>query len=264
MKEEILNWLRNGQDWNDGVALYAKYGHNKTVLKNFIRKETKDRKQKLAYKLVVKCAGFPDSYITMNVNKLPKGETKPRSEALEDRKTIAPKDTSSASVSENHETAAKAYKGKILFKNLPEEVQIMIVKRSTLEKERTKVHAKLDKVPKTNTAMNNRARKGIGSEVDKITGEINSLNTKIKYYEDNSRLPEEPKSLGIMERLLQIGQDIRNAGSRRSKLRALINGTSKKPAIPEGPKKKASEKKLKKETLLIEKLQREQNELNNA
>lgn len=260
MKNEILQWLRNGQDWNDGVALYAKYGHNKTVLKNFIRKETKDRKQKLAYKLVVKCAGFPDSYIAMNVNKLPKGENivivgagKPKvTREIQNKKLVLT------------EMASKAYKGKILFKDLPEEVQLMIVQRSTLEKKRTGAHSALDQVPKTNIEENRAKRVAINKEVDRLTGEINALNTKIKYYEDNGKLPEEPKGPGIMERLLQIGQDIRNAGSRRSKLRALINGTNKKPAIPEGPKKKASEKKLKAETILIEKLQREQNELNNA
>lgn len=260
MKQEILEWLRNGQDYDSGVALYSKYGHNKTVLKNFLRKETKDRKQKLAYKLVVKCAGYPDTYITMNVNKLPKGENiviigagkTDTKKTLRNEKLIT------------IEFAAKSYKGKILFKDLPEEVQMMIVHRSTLEKERTKVYAKLDKVPKTNTAINNQARKGIGSEVDKITGEINALNEKIQYYEKHLKLPEEPKDQSLLDKILQIGKDLRNAGSRRSKLRAIIKGTKTTEAIPAGPKKKAAENKLKEETILIEKLQREQKALDNG
>lgn len=243
MKNEILQWLRDGQDYDTGVTLYAKYGHNKTVLKNFLRKETKDRKQKLAYKLVVKCAGFPDDYINMNVNKLPKPSNptlrepqgppasekhEPRSEALEDR----------------NKEAAKSYKGKILFKDLPEEVQLMIVQRSTLEKKRVLKHLELDKVPKSNTRTNKKARRRINHEVAEFNGQINSLNSQIKDYEDNLKLPND-EAPGIIElSLLKLKQTLMNLKSQRSKAKAKVFGNEKNEPIPDGPRKEAAKKKL--------------------
>jgi hypothetical protein len=259
MKNEILNWLRSGQNYDDGVALYAKYGHNKTVLKNFLRKETKDRKAKLAYKLVVKCAGFPDSYINMPLSKLPqpspealegrKPTHEPRSEALEDRNLSA----------NSQQLIAKSYKGQIPFKDLPEEVQLMIVQRSTLEKKRTGAHQALDKVPKPNTEENKSKRVAICKEVDKYTGEINTLNTKIKYYEDNGKLPEE-KTPGIIESsLLKLKQTLMNLKSQRSKARAKVFGNEKNDPIPEGPRKEAAKKKLEELEPKIEEIEKKLN-----
>jgi len=255
MQKEILEWLRNGQDWDAGVALYAKYGHNKTVLKNFLRKETKDRKAKLAYKLVSR-AKLPESYITMNVNKLPKGDT---STGSVPNKHQQPKTGHSEQREESItlETASKAYKGKILFKDLPEEVQLMIVQRSTLEKKRSAAHQALDKVPKTNEEKNKSAREAINKEVDKYTGEINTLNTKIKYYEDNGKLYEEPKP-GFIDKFM-LNRNLMNLKSQRSKARAKVHGTETQNPIPDGPKKEAAKRKLEELEPKIEKLEKQLN-----
>lgn len=236
MKDEILNWLRSGQDYDSGVQLYAKYGHNKTLLKNFLRKPTENRKAKLAYKLVT-IAKLPEAYITLNVNKLPKGEK------LTPNPTITGH-TEPVEVFVTKNEAAKQYKGKILFKDLPEEVQLMIVSRSSLEKQRAAKHAELHEVPKSNSRTNKKARRKINHEVAEFNGQINRLNAQIKDYEDNSKLPQDETPGVVEQSLLKIKQTLMNLKSQRSKARAKIFGNEKNDPIPDGPRKEAAKKKL--------------------
>jgi len=51
MKEEIQNWFNKGQPYQEGVAIYMKYGRNPTLKKKFARKENKMFREKLAYEL---------------------------------------------------------------------------------------------------------------------------------------------------------------------------------------------------------------------
>jgi hypothetical protein len=51
MKEEIQNWFKKGQPYQEGVALYNKYGRNHTLKKKFAKKENAMFREKLAYKL---------------------------------------------------------------------------------------------------------------------------------------------------------------------------------------------------------------------
>src|SRR6056297_144885 len=102
MKQEILNWLAAGQPYEEGVKLYTRFGHNATLLKNFSRKPTGQRKQMLAYKLV-KLAGISEKYIN-NPSAIPKTQSEPAKKS---------------SVKKVQKTSAETqWKGKIPFKEL--------------------------------------------------------------------------------------------------------------------------------------------------
>lgn len=57
MKEEIQKWLFGSRNYQEGVALFMKYGRNQTLKKKFQRKENDMFRQKLAYELA-KLAGY--------------------------------------------------------------------------------------------------------------------------------------------------------------------------------------------------------------
>lgn len=262
IKSEIFDWLAAGQPYEEGVQIYAKYGNNSTVLKNFTRKETKTRKDKLAYKLVT-IAGLPEKYITMDPGQLPVDITnsKPRSQTPDlSRKTIVDihidgRQKSEASKGE----ASKQWKGKIPFKDLPEDVQLLIVQRGSYVKQRRAKHLEFNDIPKTNDSETVEKRKAIIEEMDAIQDNINITHNKITYYEKHLKLPEKKKE-GIVEQgLLKLKQTLMNLKSQRSKAKAKVYGTDKKEALAEGPRKEAAKKKLNELEPKINKLEKQLN-----
>jgi len=181
IKDEVLSWLRAGQPYEEGVDLYAKHCNNATLLKNFQRKDTESRKEKLAYKLVMK-AGLPEKFIHAKPSDLP-GYKATSKQSAPPKKETTPAQPQKQSKNKSD--------GKPMFRDLPKEVQLMIVERGEIQKERAAIHAQINDVPKQDTRANNAKRKALGEKVDQLTGRINELKAKIDAYEKKLTLPAE-------------------------------------------------------------------------
>ena len=238
MKQEILNWLYDGQPYEEGVKLYAKYGHNSTVLKNLSRKETSSRKDKLAYKLVT-MAKLPEHYINMDPEKLPiqKVNTNTNSKPSQSpKKSPDPRNIKLPALTQ--------WKGTIPFKKLPKEIRNMIEERIEIEQKITGLSKQRHAIPQVNTIQNNKKRKSLSSQIETLLGEKNKLNKNIKYYEENLKLSEEraEDEQTEKEKILELTRKCNNLKSQRSKYRNKLSGPKE---IPEGPKKDKARIKLK-------------------
>lgn len=238
MKDKILAWLKAGKPYEEGVRLYAEYGHNSTVLKNFSRKSTDVRKAKLAYKLVVKIAGLPEKLINMDPEQISEGDS-----IKVDIKINGAQKTDGHS---EHSEESK-WKGKIPYKELPPEVRAWINQRVDIEQGITRLSEKRLQIPAPNTTENNDARKELNEKIEKLLGQKNELNIKIKYYEDTQKIAEEDpeKTPGILQALI-ITRQHNNLKSQRSKYRNKVHGNPKKNKEPlqAGPKLEAAKVKL--------------------
>lgn len=242
IKKDVLNWLRAGQPYDEGVQLYTEYGHNATVLKNLSRKETSTRRDKLAYKLVVKIAGLPEKYIKMDPKKLPGSKSKAKGKGKQ-LKSGTSKNANKSLPVDPKPSYENAWKGKIPYKELPKEVRAWINERVDIEQEITALSEKRLKVPAPNTTENTEARKELSEKIDTLLGQKNELNVKIKYYEDNLKLPEDKKSneTDPVKEGIELTRKYNNLKSQRSKCRNKLSGEKE---IAEGPKKAAAREKL--------------------
>lgn len=248
MKQEILNWLAEGQPYEQGVELYAKYGPSSTVLKNFNRKENDMRKAKLAYKLVVKIANLPEKYITMDPEKLPKIQNKIQTHSShQTTQSPGPNTTNQPNGKSQEQKAEEGWKGKIPWKDLPKEIKLLIVDRGELVKKRIDAHERLKAVSEANTPENVEKRKAIVDEMDALQQEITAIHYKVNYYEENLKLPtkfEEAKN--ETDLILELTKKYNNLKSQRSKYRNKVYGNpdKNKDPLPDGPKKEAAKEKL--------------------
>jgi hypothetical protein len=243
MKEEILQWLRSGQPYEQGVDLYAKYCNNATLLKNFQRSETKDRKEKLAYKLLIK-AGLPEKFMFLKPQDIP-GYKKQDVKTQEKVQKIAPKTPAKEIVAEYK------YAGKIPWGELPKEIQLKIVERGDLQKQRKTAHEGLSKIPPTNTPENINARKTVCALVDTLTGKINELQEEIKHFEKTKTIKKAPeKPVEDAEKTgIELVKKLNNLKSQRTKAKKAVED------LPAGPKKAAKEAKLKEIIAQIEEIE---------
>lgn len=240
MKEKILNWLANGQPYEEGVQLFAEYGHNATLLKNFSRKATRQRKSMLAYKLV-KLAKLPEKYITAS----PASLTKVQNQTNQSGNPQPPK--------KQPPTAETQWKGKIPYKDLPKEIRDLINLRVDIEQEITHLAELRNAVPEKNTAENNKKRKDLSEDILELLGKKNEINIQIDAYEKDGILSsEQKKNKNEAQEMLKLTKKYNNLKSQRSKYRNKLSG---KKEIPEGPKKEAAREKLKEIDQQIEEIE---------
>lgn len=243
MKEKVLIWLQSGQPYEEGVQLFAEYGHNATLLKNFSRKATKQRRAMLAYKLV-KLAGLPEKYITASPASLPniKTQNKPATGSSQKSQNIK-KGESHPDVTLSSSKGVEGWKGKIPYKDLPKEIRDLINLRVDIEQEITRLAELRNQVPEKNTAANNKKRKDLSDDILELLGKKNELNIQIEAYEKDKVLPsEQKKEQNEVHDMLKLTKKYNNLKSQRSKYRNKLSG---KKEIPEGPKKEAAREKLK-------------------
>jgi hypothetical protein len=263
-RKEILDWLRAGQPYEEGIQLFAKYSNNATVLKNFSRKMNQERKDKLAYKLVVKIANLPEKYIALDPKKLPQGKKKDPKKPVDPKKgqNIKPNTETKGKTPPPNTTAPqtdlkpayeKAWEGKIPYKDLPKEIRDLINQRVDAEQDIKALSENRLAVPAKNNEKNNKARKDLSEQIDVLLGKKNELNAQIKQYEETLELPKtdeetgpDPKPKTEAEIVLELTKKYNNLKSQRSKCRNQVFGNekTKKDPLPAGPKLEAAKIKL--------------------
>lgn len=153
LKQEIQDWFNSGCSYDSGVALFEKYGTQKTLLKNFSRLRTPLMGDRLAYELCI-IGGLDENILIDAVVSF----------ADEPAKNV--KFTTAIPVN----------------KEWPEEVTAIIKKRNKAGHERAKLHNQIVEVHTTNTKDNMAKRRDLLARINDLTVEYDALDGVVKKY----------------------------------------------------------------------------------
>lgn len=217
MKKQIEKWLFGNRDYQQGVALYDKYGRSFTLKKKFRRKENDMFREKLAYELA-QLAGYDN---VPNKKKPQASGDQPESTQQEVSKTTT-----------RHLTA---------WKDLPLEVKELILSRDKLMEKRKKIHAGYHDIPPTNHKPNKEKRVELRQQLIDLSKDIRAIVVAIRHYDEHQKLPEGFVKKGSKK---DLQKRFNNLKSQKSKYKAQVSGNKTKKPLPDGPKKEEARQKL--------------------
>jgi hypothetical protein len=210
MKNEINNWLTGNREYNEGVALFQKYGKNPKLKQFFLTKDNDYAQEKLAYELEKIIEGLEDSKEGIdapveNTEGLLEGEgvdapVENTEGLLEGEGVDAPVENTEGKVmnfpqSTHTELATEAIDNTIFPKfdnqvlknqNYPAELAEMVIERQGL----TNKKGKLANTLSTFGENDNEGRKVVMDEIATIRERINEINETERHFIKHTKMPD--------------------------------------------------------------------------
>lgn len=241
-KLEIINWLNSNRDYDKGCTLFIKYGKNKVLARTFPGRERR-YKEKLASELaklagvsIVQRQGKSKIQKAPPANNMPKSNNPPKPPKNDGKKE---KDS----------------------QIMPKVIVRLIYTQDRLYKKRAELWKERSKIPQKNTETYRIKRVELNNAIEEISKQLDVFYHIRKAYEEKGTLPKEselfPESEKKVEKIEFTDMDPIKLHKRLTNLRSNITkyknqldyqdtkkGKTKKP-MPEGPKRKEIENKLK-------------------
>ena len=256
MIDEILRWIDNGFNYEEGLTLLQKYCKNKNLIFQMSSRYKERYLLKMKYELF-KIAGLPEDETAAKAKAKEYVISNPAPAAAE--QTAPSKD-----FNQLPEAAIKAFRsehkiGYEEYQSFPEAIKTMIVQKGKLYSERDRLHRKLKELSRdTSLAAKNERAKTI-QRINLLTDQIDDLFNIIKSFRETGEILQETKEEEKTDkkpnkvRLVQMRNNIRSWLSKNKK---------KIEALPDGPKKteksKVLARKLKEKQELEEKIRKEE------
>ncbi len=181
MKKEINEWLTGNRDYNEGVALFQKYGKNPKLKQFFLTKDNDYAQEKLAYELEKIIDGVEDSKEGVDA---PVAKPKPNMKADIVVKTDTPPPVETPSDVSKLTTVPPSVS--VTNENYPAELADMIIERQGLTNKKGKLANTLSQFGENDNA----GRKAVMDEIATIRERINVINETERHFIKHTKMPD--------------------------------------------------------------------------
>lgn len=295
-QQEVIKWWHSGRDYTKGVMLYARLGKNKTLVHTFMKKHERFGRRKLEYEL-------PKS-VGLDWKKMPKpsGETHQKNQSGDKTnkpgrsQPVKPKNSTGKSPIETSGQNTEGKKGqeskrlpktisgqdnvgteksKELQKQYPKVIRRLKYEYSDLFTRRSLLHKRMRAVPPENSGQNMNSRAMLFQQIRTITDRLEFLYSYIEDYENRGVIPiseeiwpakkkkqlsDDPSELKKQKKNLQSA----NTKDRNQLLYQQKSRGKKEKPMPEGPKRRKIEFRIKKREIEIQSIDQKLVDLENA
>jgi len=297
---EVIKWWHSGRNYQQGVMLYARLGKNKMLMHTFMKKHERFGRRKLEYELT-KSVGLDWKKMPgASKEKAGKIPSKPGSQTLVETQAKTPEKSpvktvdkppvksawkKSESKTGKHDTRIKKATGTSEItetrtsgepaKQYPKVIRRLKYEYSDLFTKRSLMHKRMRAVPPENSQQNMNSRALLLQEIRTITDRLEFLYAFIDDYENRGVIPiseeiwpakkkqqlsDDPEELKKKKKNLQSANTKdRNQLQYQQKSR----GKKEKP-MPEGPKRRRIEFRIKNREAQIEEIDQKIVDLENA
>jgi hypothetical protein len=291
-QKDVVKWWHSGRDYQQGVMLYARVGKNKMLMHTFMKKHERFGRRKLEYELT--------KSVGLNWKRMPgaskeKGaevHSKTRSETIakahagtrvkapaqssgggSDGKT-GKQDTGLKKTTDGSKTIEAKTSGEP-EKQYPKVIRRLKYEYSDLFNKRSLLHKRMRNIPPENSQQNINSRAVLLQDIRDITGRLEFLYAFIDDYENRGVVPiseeiwpakQQQQLSDDPQELKRIKKNLQSANTKdRNQLQyqQKSRGKKEKP-IPEGPKRRRIEFRIKNREAQIEKIDQKLVDLENA
>jgi len=177
LQEEIKQWFHNDRNYNSGVALYFRATTNKKLFAFFSKPQNQNRYDRLLWELC-SIANLPVNAYYHNVNNLNKQTPEPANKTT--KKSI------------NNNTDFIDFKYAIKYKDLPPELQKLVIEKGQLYKHAISLKLEFrNNISLNNEPQNIDKRKIVYSELRNIYNKIINTHSILIEYTNTGKLPSD-------------------------------------------------------------------------